>query len=69
VLSRMMALGVLCHIDVVAIEFHDERRKGFIPLAKAAQVPPNFAKNLEFIIAHGGKDCKVNLVELSPVGS
>ena len=69
VLSRMLTLGILCQLSAIAIEFHDERRKGFIPIARAAKVPSNFAAVLEFIRAHAGPECGVNIVQMSAEGT
>ena len=63
------ALGVICQIDAIAIEFHDERRMGFLPVWKAAGAPANFAAVLEYIAAHGRPECKVEVIEMSAVGS
>jgi hypothetical protein len=43
--------------------------QGFIPLTKATHVPPNFAAVLEFMLAHSGRECKVEVVQISAVGS
>lgn len=71
VLSRMLALGALCRLDAIAIEWHDERTKGTRPIFKATGAPSNFSSLLSYVVgaAAAPKDCPVRLVDLSVDGT
>lgn len=61
-ISRLLALGLLCQLDFVGVEFHDEPK--FLTLLNAANAPRNFAKVLQFTRANAGPACGVELVNL-----
>ena len=62
VLSRLLALGLLCSIDYLGVEFHDEAK--FLSLLTAAGAPRNFARVLQYVREHAGPQCHVELVNL-----
>jgi hypothetical protein len=51
VLSRLLSSGVLCQLDAIAIEWHDERAKGTRPIHAATGAPTNFSALLSYTIA------------------
>jgi hypothetical protein len=82
VLSRLLSSGVLCQLDAIAIEWHDERAKGTRPIHAATGAPTNFSGLLSYAVAssrqpalgNGGAKsvvpgCAVELVDLKVDGT
>ena len=62
IVSRMLAMGLLCRVDFLGVEFHDEHK--FLDLITAAKAPHNFARVLKYVREQAGDDCKSELVDL-----
>lgn len=67
-LPRLLSTGVLCAMDHVFVEFHDERVGGFAPLLQKIGAPTNFRVNFEYFLraAQRTPGCKVVLNNISP---
>ena len=69
VLSRLLSSGVLCDLDAAAVEWHDERYKGTVPIHRATGAPTNFSGMLAYAIAASSAPeavdgCRINLLDL-----
>ena len=82
VLSRLLSSGVLCQLDAIAIEWHDERAKGTRPIHAATGAPTNFSALLSYAVASSrqpasgamsgaasGSGCAVDVVDLAVDGT
>ena len=63
-LSRLLFLGVMCQLDYLGVEYHDEKR--FLELLNAAGAPKNFARVLAWMRTNAGPEC--NRLELVNLG-
>jgi len=70
VLSRLLGTGVLCHLDAISVEWHDERHKGTRPIHAATGAPTNFSALLHYVLRNarqgesGPGACGVEVVDL-----
>ena len=65
VVSRLLALGVLCQLSAAVIEYHGEQNPAWRPLMRAVGAPDRFGANVEFMVREAGEGCGVDLVRLS----
>mmetsp|Transcript_30493 Transcript_30493/g.50520 ORF Transcript_30493/g.50520 Transcript_30493/m.50520 type:complete len:263 (+) Transcript_30493:72-860(+) len=67
-LPRLLVTGVLCSLNALFVEFHDERVPGFVPLLKKTGAPFNFKANFEYMLraAQRTPGCNVMLNHISP---
>ena len=67
-MPNMLARGILCQLDFVAAEMHEEdplqnrTLPGWRPaiIGQSLGVPKNFARSFAYSVAHAGRDCRVN---------
>lgn len=73
ILPRLLISKVLCSLNAIFVEFHDERVPGFTSLLKQNGTPHNFQSNFEYMIqfAQHTPRCNVtfNHISASQLGS
>ena len=65
VLASLLSAGLLCRVDTIAVEFHDERRRRghMVPILEAAGAPRGFQPILKYVLG-ASPACRTRLVEL-----